>query len=60
MIQALTLDGNAPVTEPRMAAGAERLARSEDSLMRVIFSPHGKASSPVEPKEAQADQQCDI
>jgi hypothetical protein len=60
MIQVLTLDANAPVGEPKVAATAEMLAGSEDPVMSVIFSLTRKASSTVEPQEGHADQQCDI
>jgi hypothetical protein len=36
VIQVLTLDANAPVSDPKMAANAEMLAESQDVLMNLI------------------------
>jgi hypothetical protein len=39
VIQVLTLDANAPVSEPKMAASAEMLAESQDPSIHLIFRP---------------------
>jgi len=52
VIQVLTLDASAPVSEPKMADIAEMLAGFQDPPMNLIFRlTRNDASAPVEPKE---------
>jgi hypothetical protein len=61
VIQVLTLDANAPVSEPKMAASAEMVAGFQYPPMNLIFEPYRKrASSPAEPQEGQAPQQENV
>jgi hypothetical protein len=56
VIQVLTLNANAPVSDPKMAANAEVLAESQDVLMNLILWAYLKrASTAVEPEEGKAD-----
>jgi hypothetical protein len=55
VIQVLTLNANAPVSDPKMAANAEVLAESQDVLMNLILWAYQKrASTAVEPEEGKS------
>ena len=43
VIQVLTLDANAPVREPKMAASAEIVAGLQDPPINLIFRPYRDA-----------------
>jgi hypothetical protein len=55
VIQVLTLNANAPVSDPKMAANAEVLAESQDVLMNLILWAYQKrASTAVEAEEGKS------
>ncbi len=56
VIQVLTLNANAPVSDPKMATNAEVLAESQDVLMSLILWAYQKRPSTAEkPEESKAD-----